>query len=158
MVKRQRVVYLLQMGKKKINSKAKTLDGVKFRSTLEADFYSKQKKAKLNMVYEDWSFELSPKIERIYTRFFKKHGKRFIESKADVQSITYTPDFVLYEDDLIVVVECKGLANDRYPVIRSLFLRYLEGLGIDAYFFEPRYPSHNTQVIQTIKQIIDGRK
>jgi len=152
----QSIVYLLQMGRKKINSKSKTLDGIKFRSILEADFYTKQKKAKLGMSYEDWSFEICPLLKRKNTRFFKKHGKNFIESKADVSSITYTPDFVLSKDgEYMIVVECKGLANDRYPVIRSLFLRYLEELGVKAYFFEPRYTRHNTEVINKIKQIIN---
>jgi len=142
------------MGRKKINSKANTRDGLKFKSVLEGDFYSKQKKAKLNMPYEEWSFELAPTLKRVRTRYFKKHGKRFIESKADVSSITYTPDFVLDKDNLFVVVECKGVANDRYPVIRSLFLRYLEDLGVDTFFFEPRTSKHNTEVINTIKQIL----
>ena len=142
------------MRKKLVNAKLTKVDGIQFLSGLEANFYKKLKAAKIKMDYEKWSYELAPNTKRVHNRTYKKWGNKFIESKSDIKPITYTPDFVINNDDYLIVVECKGRPNERYPVIRSLFLRYLEGLGIKTYFFEPRNPNHNKEVIEHIKEII----
>lgn len=107
------------------------------------------------MDYEKHSFVLASE-EAMTFDFYKKHGKNFIKSNASIKPITYTPDFVMVDDNFFIVVECKGNANERYPIVRSLFLRYLNALKKPAFFFEPRTKAHNTLTINHIIKIING--
>lgn len=141
------------------NSKAKkqTIDGIQFQSGLEADFYRKSKKAKIPFKYEKLSFTLLQETPLEQGDYVKRHGKKFIHSKAKIQSIKYTPDFTIDINGVTIVIECKGNANERYPIIRKLFLKHMEEKGKPYKFYEPRTKLHNDFVIEEVKELWEKR-
>ena len=84
------------------NATPTQVDGIKFRSKLEAYTYKKLKEAKVRAEYEPIHFELIPK--------FEYKGEK-------VRAMTYLPDFV--GDDFII--ECKGLITDSFPLRWKVF-------------------------------------
>ena len=97
----------MQKQKKKSEGKIKNvtrveIDGVKFRSKLEAYTYKKLKEANIDAEYEQHRYELLPA--------FIFHGKK-------VRAMTYLPDFV----GRGFVIECKGFANEAFPLRKKLF-------------------------------------
>ena len=75
------------------NATPTQLDGIKFRSKLEAYTYKKLKEANIKAEYEPIHFELIPK--------FEYQGEK-------VRAMTYLPDFVGKD----FIIECKGLMGD----------------------------------------------
>lgn len=82
--------------KKVRNATPTTIDGIKFRSKLEAFTYNCLKQNNIPFEYEAHKYEIQPK---------------FVYIKESVRPITWTPDFV--GDSFII--ECKGWANDAFP-------------------------------------------
>ena len=111
----------LKRGKKEVwgegdkpNSKVKNatkveIDGVKFRSKIEAFTFKKLRDEGFNFKYEEVTFTIQEKFE-----FFD--GEK-------VRPITYTPDFV--DDKNLIIVEVKGFANETFPIRMKLFKNYL---------------------------------
>lgn len=84
------------------NATPTQLDGIKFRSKLEAYTYKKLKEAKVYAEYEPTHFELIPK--------FEYQGEK-------VRAMTYLPDFVGKN----FIIECKGLIGDSFPLRWKIF-------------------------------------
>ena len=105
------------------------VDGIKFRSKLEAYTYRQLKDNNIFAEYEKHSFELLPEIQ---FEFNDKKTNR-------VLSLNYTPDFV--GEDFII--ECKGHPNERFPIVWKLFKHYL--LNVDARV--------QLYLVRTIKQV-----
>lgn len=122
--------------KKVRNATPKEVDGIKFKSTLEADMYEKFKELGIDVKYEEKTFTLldsfrSPQI------FYNRSSKGFKADFRPVRQITHTPDFTYYnESGVLVIIEAKGYENDSYPTKRS-FLRNLIALS-DCMYFEVR--------------------
>lgn len=81
-------------------------DGIKFRSKLEVYCYKKLKEANIYAEYEQHRYTLLPS--------FKFDNKT-------IRAITYLPDFVGKN----FVIECKGYANESFPLREKLFKYYL---------------------------------
>ena len=106
------------MGNKKIkNATPNTYNEIHYRSKLETDCAKFFEDSKIPVEYEKHTYELIPK--RVYL------GEVF-------KPVTYTPDFVGES----FIVECKGFPNDRWPVIKKLFIQYLETNHVNKKFFE----------------------
>lgn len=110
------------MENKKIkNATPKEVDGIKFRSTLEARMYKKFKELNIDAKYEEKTYTLldsfiSPQI------FYNRSSQGFKADFKPIRRITYTPDFTYYnENGVLVIIEAKGFENDAYPIKRSLF-------------------------------------
>lgn len=88
--------------KKVKNATPTSIDGIKFRSKLEAYMYEKLKEAKIYNEYEQNRFELIPAFTFL--------GKK-------IRAITYLPDFVGKN----FIIECKGFPNDSWPLREKLF-------------------------------------
>ena len=84
------------------NATPTQLDGIKFRSKLEAYTYKKLKEANIKAEYEPIHFELIPK--------FEYQGEK-------VRAMTYLPDFVGKD----FIIECKGLIGDSFPLRWKIF-------------------------------------
>lgn len=134
------------------------IDNIQFQSLLEADFYKKAKKANLPFKYEKLSFTLLDETPMEFGDYIKKHGKKLIHSSAKIQAIKYTPDFTLKIKEIDVIIECKGNPNERYPIVRKLFLKHMENKGKPYKFYEPRSKLHNDFVIEEIKQLWESKK
>lgn len=117
------------------NATPTQLDGIKFRSKLEAYTYTKLKEAKIPIEYEKHRYMLLPS---------------FIFENKTIRAITYLPDFVGSN----FIIECKGYPNDSWALREKLFKYYLVN-NLPDYKF---YIVHNQkEVDQLIKELKDGR-
>ncbi|MFA5396674.1 MAG: DUF1064 domain-containing protein [Methanogenium sp.] len=96
----------MSKGKSKTNAIPTLVDGIQFKSKLEAYCHVKLKENNLKAKYEGKKFTVLP-------------GFKLEEKK--IQPITYTPDFVGTD----FIIECKGYPNDSFPLRWKLFLYYL---------------------------------
>lgn len=98
------------------NATPTEVDGIKFRSKLEAYTYTELKKANIKAEYEPTHFTLIP---------------AFIYNNEKVRKMTYLPDFV--GDNFII--ECKGLITDSFPLRWKVFkfALHLTGAKYDLY-------------------------
>ena len=133
------------------NVKATNVDGIKYRSRLEAFTSIELRKAKIKFHYEKEKFVLMDKVKydgsSIEKR--KKKGKLvYDEASQSVRSITYVPDFTNIKQGWII--EVKGLKSDVFNVKWKLFKQYLakNKLNYDLYM-----PGSKKQILQTIKLI-----
>jgi hypothetical protein len=95
----------------KYNAKKTVVDGIKFASQKEANYYQKLKLRK--RIGEIKDFELQPSF--LLQRGFFKNGKRY-------RAIEYIADFkVIYPDDRIEIIDCKGESRNQRKGLR---LRY----------------------------------
>lgn len=113
------------MNRKVINATPTTIDGIKFRSKLEAKCYTMLKKAGFDPQYEFMKFNL---LECAITeRVWYRHHKRgqpplFQEECVKPRNITYTPDFIVLEEDNVFILEVKGHENDTFYIKKALFI------------------------------------
>lgn len=115
------------------NATPATADGIKFRSKLELYTYKKLKEAKIYNEYEQNRFELLPAFTFL--------GKK-------IRAMTYLPDFVGNN----FIIECKGFANDAWPLREKLF-KYKLFLTNDARQF---YVLHNQKEVDNcINEILN---
>ena len=102
--------------KSKYKSKKIEIDGIKFDSKAEGDYYLLLKKYKETGTVKD--FELQPKFV-----LQEKFKHRF---SGNIRSLTYTADFKVVvqvgQFKIIYVVDVKGKANETSPLKRKLFL------------------------------------
>jgi len=118
------------------NATPVTIDGVNFKSKLEAYCYKKLKENNIEADYEPASFTILDS--------FKYNGKI-------VRKMSYTPDFVGKE----FIIECKGFANESFPLRWKIFqyFLFLNKIEYDLYI-----PSNTEEVDDTINKILEKRK
>lgn len=141
--------------RRKIKAKNTTVDGIQFKSQLEAYTYTKLREAKLTFEYEEHKFILlSPGVYPGVCMELKGRSKTFVNSPT-YSKISYTPDFVSVEEGW--VIECKGHPNERFPIIWKLFKNVMAGVihtktnkAYDLYV--PRNSAQVLEVINIIKQ------
>lgn len=97
------------MKRKKIQSKSKVVDGIKFKSLLEVYFYKKLKKHKLTKEY-------------IYEKRTLNILDSFEFQNEKIRGIKYTPDW----ESSNCFIEIKGYANESFPIRFKLFKKYLK--------------------------------
>lgn len=106
------------------NATPNIVDGIKFRSKLESYTYKKLKEANIYAEYEQHRYELLPA--------FDFSGKK-------IRAITYLPDFVGYN----FIIECKGYANESWPLREKLF----------KYYMNRFLPNHRFYLVHTQKEV-----
>lgn len=117
--------------KKVRNAKEVVFDNIKFKSTLEERAYKLLQKSGVDFQYEPKTFTLQEGFTPTIP-FYEPNGKTLIRkitrkgSDYKVQSMKYTPDFIVTFPNIIGIIEMKGHANDRYPSVEKLFRKYLE--------------------------------
>ena len=107
-----------------VQSKKTTVDGIKFASGLEVYMYKALKKAKIKAKYEGKTFEIVSGFDFIhpcYERTANGRGEFKQRGGKKILPIKYTPDFI--GDDFII--ECKGRANESFPLRWKLFKKHL---------------------------------
>ena len=124
------------MGKAKINSKKVAFNGIEFDSQLEKEYYeylkSRDDVESINL-QPDYTFMPEFKIScgRCHGEGKKPSPRtgnpikcRRCDGTGDInrQSWTYRADFkVRYKDGRVEVVDVKGFANERFPLVRKMF-------------------------------------
>ena len=131
-------------------SKKVTVDGIKFASGLEAYMYRALKKAKIKAQYEKRSFELQSSFEfnnSSYERQSNGKGDMVNRGNKKVLAIKYTPDF----EGTNFVIECKGRANESFPIRWKLFKKHIADNYPDMRLYKPQRQSECDDVINLIK-------
>ena len=137
-----------------VRAKKASVDGIQFRSGLEKHTYLALKEAGLYEMYEVEVFQLidgfslpNLSIEKQANgkgEFVNRGGKKIL-------GIKYTPDFTGYD----YIIECKGRANESFPIRWKLFKRWLVNNGETRTLYKPQ---NQKDVAIMIKLILDGRK
>jgi hypothetical protein len=131
-------------------SKKVTVDGIKFASGLEAYMYKALKKARIKAQYEQRSFELIPPFEfknLSYERQSNGKGDMVNRGNKKVLAIKYTPDF----EGKNFIIECKGRANESFPIRWKLFKKYVADNLPDITLYKPQRQSECDEVVKLIK-------
>jgi hypothetical protein len=133
------------------NARPKEIDGINFRSLLEAFCYRKLKEAGIKNDYEKHKFVLLEGFHYPEQRL-EDNGKTGYKDKKThkVRDITYTPDFVDPQGRWII--ECKGYANERFPLKWKMFMKQMAEKDNPPALFVPR---NQNQVLTTIEAILE---
>lgn len=132
-----------------VQAKKVVHDGITFASGLERYMYDALKKANIKAEYEGCCYT-------VFDGFFFSNNsyERQANSKGDmvnrgckkVLPIKYTPDFV--GDDFII--ECKGRANDSFPIRWKMFKDYVNKNLPDVTLYKPQNQKECDMVIELI--------
>lgn len=133
-----------------VRSKKVTYDGIQFASGLEKYMYTALKDAGIDALYEGETFELSEGFYfpfECYERCSNGKGEFKDRGKTKVLNIKYTPDFI----GKGFVIECKGRANESFPLRWKLFKRLIKERKLGPYtLYKPQNQKECDQVVSLI--------
>lgn len=138
-------------------------NNIQFKSKLEVESYKALVSEGFKPEYEQYSFHLW-KGKKFSVSFYDLHKDRkthknvWGRNEYKPVDIKYKPDFIFFVDNgsdtkTMIVIECKGYQNDRYPYVKKLFLRYLEDNVPQSIFFEVHNIKQLKAAIEVIKTI-----
>lgn len=125
------------------NAKHQTIDGIEFKSNLEAFCYQSLKDENLIFQYEPTSYVLIPPFEH--------DGQK-------VRAAKYKPDFVGPSFELNEtrwIIETKGFETDAFKLRWKLFKKYLYDNNLDIKLYLPRNKVQVKETIELIKQLMN---
>ena len=137
-----------------VQSKKITYDGINFASGLERYTYMALKKNKLFEGYENEFFQLIDTFNFKNIAYEKQaNGKGEYKDRGQkkILGIKYTPDFVGKD----YIIECKGRANESFPLRWKLFKLWLTKNKIGKTLYKPQ---NQKEVDLTIILIKNQRK
>ena len=137
-----------------VQSKKIICDGIEFASGLEKYTYLSLKENKLFEGYENEVFQLIEGFNFNNESFEKQangKGEYTNRGQKKILGIKYTPDFVGKD----YIIECKGRANESFPIRWKLFKLWLTHNKIGKTLYKPQ---NQTQVDLTITLIKEKRK
>ena len=138
-----------------VQAKKVTYDGIKFASGLEKYMYQAIKKAKLKAVYEGVTFEVSTgfNFENLsYERTANGKGEFKQRGGKKILPIKYTPDFIGYnkQAEYHYIIECKGRANESFPMRWKLFKKYVSKNLPNTTLFKPQNQKECDETVRLI--------
>ncbi len=151
------------------NAKKKTVDGINFKSSLEAFCYSTLKAQGItNFQYEGHTFVLLNKFTsntsglEVYnkTEEYKSRGKmvkklhaKFGEVTNNIRAITYTPDFVSIDPETKMgwIIETKGFSTGEFKLKWKMFKHWLLANGYTISLYTPNNQENTLKSIASIK-------
>jgi len=136
-----------------VRAKKVSYDGIDFASGLEKYMYIALKKNKLFDLYEGEWFQLIEGFTFENTSIEKQgNGKGDYTNRGEkkVQGIKYTPDFSSYD----YIIETKGRANERFPMVWKLFKRWLTNNKDTRSIYKP---SNQITCDETVRIILEKR-
>ena len=132
-----------------VRAKKVTYDGIKFASGLEKYMYMCLKKAKIHADYEGCTFTLQEGFMfgvESYERQSNGKGEMVNRGNKKILPIKYTPDFVGSN----FVIECKGRANESFPMRWKLFKKYVNWKMKHVTLYKPQNQKECDEVIKLI--------
>lgn len=148
--------------KKILNATEVTVDGIEFKSKLEARVYKHLLSNGFKPRYELQSVELLGNF--IPSKPWYSDGEPQVTTKGVPKverAWKYTPDFMIDLDDIVAVIECKGYSNDLHPYKRKMFLATLESAdtgNVDFYYFEVHNIKGLKKTIDVINELKKNKK
>ena len=134
-----------------VQSKKITYDGINFASGLERYTYMALKKNKLFEGYENEVFQLVEGFNFNNESFEKQangKGEYTNRGQKKMLGIKYTPDFVGKD----YIIECKGRANESFPIRWKLFKLWLTKNKIGKTLYKPQNQKEVDRTITLIKE------
>lgn len=141
------------INKKVRNATVVEYSGIKFKSKMEVSVYKTLITNGFKPEYESKKFVLIKGFKPTVQFYVPNKYKELIRVTKKVIDITYTPDFIVYIDEVLIVIEVKGQPNDIYPLKRKLFMKYMEESNIPMMFFEIHNMKQLYKTIEIIKKI-----
>ena len=135
-------------------AKKVSYDGINFASGLERYTYMALKKEKLFEYYEGEVFQLIESFDfpnESYEKQANGKGDYTNRGRKKVLGIKYTPDFTGKD----YIIECKGRANESFPLRWKLFKLWLTKNNIGKTLYKPQ---NQKEVDLTIRMIKNNRK
>ena len=120
-----------------VQSKKIIYDGIEFASGLEKYTYLSLKENKLFEGYENEVFQLVESFNfrnETYEKQANGKGDYVNRGKKKILGIKYTPDFVGKD----FIIECKGRANESFPIRWKLFKLWLTKNKIGKTLYKPQ--------------------
>ena len=137
-------------GRKIVNSKKTTYDGIDFQSLLEKGMYKLLKESNIDVDYEKHSFTVFDAL--VYPQAcYEGTPKKLYNKGSKVRPITYTPDFV--DPNGKWIIETKGYANESFPLRWKMFKRHLKENNLAYVLFMPRNKAQCKEVLELITQL-----
>lgn len=142
------------------NAKKKTIDGIQFKSSLEAFCYTELKKHGIkDFQYEGHKFILQDKFVASMESWelqSKKVGNKiqhtFEVNTPKMRAITYTPDFVcINENKEGWIIETKGFRMSDFKIKWKMFKKLLTDKGFKVKLYMPNTQENVLKVINLIK-------
>ena len=134
-----------------VTAKKITYDGINFASGLERYTYMALKKEKLFEYYEGEVFQLIESFDfsnESYEKQANGKGDYTNRGRKKVLGIKYTPDFTGKD----YIIECKGRANESFPLRWKLFKLWLTKNNIGKTLYKPQNQKEVDRTIQLIKE------
>ncbi|MAJ03000.1 MAG: hypothetical protein CMP37_03705 [Rickettsiales bacterium] len=134
-----------------VTSKKISYDGINFASGLERYTYIALKKAKLFEYYEGENFALIDPFDfpnESYEKQANGKGEYINRGIKKILGIKYTPDFTGKD----YIIECKGRANESFPLRWKLFKLWLTKNNIGRTLYKPQNQKEVDLTIQMIKE------
>ena len=134
-----------------VTAKKITYDGINFASGLERYTYIALKKEKLFEYYEGEVFQLIESFDfknESYEKQANGKGDYTNRGSKKVLGIKYTPDFTGKD----YIIECKGRANESFPLRWKLFKLWLTKNNIGKTLYKPQNQKEVDRTIQLIKE------
>lgn len=142
----------MKENKKIKNAKESIFKGIKFKSKLEESFFKILIDAGFNPGYESMKFILMEGFKPTIPFFNRSKAKKeYVLDMNKIRDITYTPDFTLLYNDVLFIIEAKGIENDTFPLKKKLFRKLIESLKVPCVYFEVRTKKELLTVIEIIK-------
>ena len=133
-----------------VQAKKITYDGINFASGLERYTYMALKKNKLFEGYENEVFQLIEGFNfenESYEKQANGKGDYTNRGQKKILGIKYTPDFVGKD----YIIECKGRANESFPIRWKLFKLWLTKNKIGKTLYKPQNQKEVDLTVQLIK-------
>ena len=137
-----------------VRSKKVIVDNIEFKSGLEAYMYNALKAANIKAKYEGISYELIPSFDfknKVYERQSNGKGEYKDRGSKRILKISYTPDFT----GTGFIIECKGRANESFPIRWKLFKMYLYHTRSEVTLYKPQ---NQKECDETVSLILGKRK
>jgi hypothetical protein len=133
-----------------VQAKKISYDGINFASGLERYTYMALKKARLFEGYENEVFQLIDGFSfknQSYEKQSNGKGDYINRGQKKILGIKYTPDFVGKD----FIIECKGRANESFPLRWKLFKLWLTKNNIGKTLYKPQNQKEVDLTVQLIK-------
>jgi hypothetical protein len=137
-----------------VQAKKVKYDGINFASGLERYMYMALKKAKIKAKYEGKTYEIVKGFNfknSCIARAANGKGEYKERGNKKILPIKYTPDFIGKN----FIIECKGRANESFPIRWKLFKKYLADNKIKTTLYKPQ---NQKQCDETVELILSLQK
>ena len=132
-----------------VQAKKVKYDGINFASGLERYMYMALKKAKIKAKYEGKTYEIVKGFNfknSCIARAANGKGEYKERGNKKILPIKYTPDFIGSN----FIIECKGRANESFPIRWKLFKKYVVKNYPDTILFKPQNQKECDETVRLI--------